>query len=363
MQNYDFLKKSYFYDDKMMKDEIVSIAGDCMQQLAAIVLKNTINYPVEYYTIYLEDITFQIALDEEGNLARSGIKCNTSGIDKEIYDTEIVIIENDSEKAMQVIHETLEKHKYAILRTADALLPFSIYYQPDNFITSKFNPEGHVFMIIGEDDENYYYVEQLSEVNEKGYRHVPGRNDIGVYEKEKFREALSIFAGVAVFQFRRQNILRSHEFSMEILRKMGYHYYNNIDTSMVKWDNVKISGGKCALMVLEKILGDRNLSMDRKVYNFTKEEYSHFDVGKELFNGITGIVNRRMVLAGYLEKENFHPQILYDDIYMWNTLKAILIRRYYRQKYLLGSTEELECMKQIIVLEEKIFEFLKQYTT
>ena len=137
-------------------------------------------------------------------------------------------------KLLLMIQDILEKHKYAILRTADALLPFSVYYQPDNFITSKFNPEGHVFMIIGEDDENYYYVEQLSEVNEKGYRHVPGRNDIGVYEKEKFREALSIFAGVAVFQFRRQNILRSHEFSMEILRKMGYHYYNNIDDMRVK---------------------------------------------------------------------------------------------------------------------------------
>ena len=46
-------------------------------------------------------------------------------------------------KLLLMIQDILEKHKYAILRTADALLPFSVYYQPDNFITSKFNPEGY----------------------------------------------------------------------------------------------------------------------------------------------------------------------------------------------------------------------------
>lgn len=109
------------------------------------------------------------------------------------------------------------------------------------------------------------------------------------------------------------------------------------------------------------MLGDRNLSMDKKVYNFSKAEYSDFDVGRELFNGITGIVNKRMVLAGYLEKNSSHLQVLYDDIHMWNTLKAILMRRYYRRKYSLGSAEELECMRKIVAMEERVFEFLSRY--
>lgn len=50
------------------------------------------------------------------------------------------------------------------------------------------------------------------------------------------------------------------------------NYKTIIKISMVKWDNVKISGGKCALMVLEKILGNRNKSCLMELQKKSKGE-------------------------------------------------------------------------------------------
>jgi hypothetical protein len=52
-----FWEREYFYDKDMVRDSHVSVAGNCFDQLAAIILKNTTDWVADYDYIGLEDIS------------------------------------------------------------------------------------------------------------------------------------------------------------------------------------------------------------------------------------------------------------------------------------------------------------------
>ena len=59
-----FWEREYFYDKDMVRDSHVSVAGNCFDQLAAIILKNTTDWIEDYDYIGLEDISIHVLFDK-----------------------------------------------------------------------------------------------------------------------------------------------------------------------------------------------------------------------------------------------------------------------------------------------------------
>lgn len=63
-----FLEREYFYDKDMVRDSHVSVAGNCFDQLAAIILKNTTDWIEDYDYIGLKIFQFMCCLIKRGIL-------------------------------------------------------------------------------------------------------------------------------------------------------------------------------------------------------------------------------------------------------------------------------------------------------
>jgi hypothetical protein len=366
MSNSQFYKNSYFYDANMRKDKLVSLGATCLEQLAVIILKNTAKYPINYYALLLDDITFLINLDNNNKLLRSAIKVNSSGINKELLSLSREVIEHDGTKALDMIESALHKEGHVILRTADAFLPFSIYYNPEEFDRKLFRENAHVIMIVGSDDENLFFVDQLNELNLNKYSYYKDRKDIGVYKKKDFYEALNIYAAVMTMQFNEHNVKEADKFSDKILMQAINHYYNNVASMKYDSDEVKAIGGREALLFLKELCINQSGILNEKVcYPFSGVE-SKFDMYKEIINGITGIVNRREILLGFYNNKkviSMSERILLkhmrEDITAWEILKSAILKKYEYKDYLMGQNE-LPYIEQVIYNEELIFEKLQK---
>ena len=67
----NFLERDYFYDRNMKKDENVAIAGNCLEQLAAIIMKNTYPGKIDYYAMAIEDLSYHVRFEQKKS-PRSG---------------------------------------------------------------------------------------------------------------------------------------------------------------------------------------------------------------------------------------------------------------------------------------------------
>lgn len=148
-----------------------------------------------------------------------------------------------------------------------------------------------------------------------------------------------------------------------ILKKILTSSYNNYIDSNVTISNKKNGcvyyGGRSAILFLSNIL-KKNFDMQKKVYNPDTQKYSNFNQAKELFNGITGILNRRKILIECLNVfEDYFKlkEFVLADINKWNFYKSILIRNYYR-----APDEKVNIdINHLVKAEEKMFSSLTKF--
>lgn len=362
MDNY--LEEDFFYDKDFNKIEDVAIAGNCMQQLIAIVMKKYLKRRHIPFAIYLNDLSFNIKKDSQGYLSRSAIRSNIIFVNQEYYKKRISIIKDDLAASLNLISDALNTYGYAILRTVDAYLPFSIYYN-NTYDVTLFQETGHVLMIVNEDNDNYYYIEQLSEVNKDLFVHVESRKDIGVCPKRVFYKSLAKYTKVITIDFNEEYIVNAGKNVSEIIKESIEHYYNN---SVVRTDideNTQIIGGRSAIYYFEEAYRSKRLVLDKKVYNVALKGYCEVDVGRELMNGATGIVNRRILLRHCLEDDKLNESYIRMVHYIcksidaWEQFKNRIMVKYCRKDYEIEE-DDFKYIKGIIDAEEEMFSALKE---
>ncbi len=358
-----FMQNSYFYNVDMTRDDNVAMAGNCFEQLVAIVLKNTTDEPINYSTMSLEDISFHVRFDKEDFMIRSALKCNYTGIEKGMWRINRTIIKKNEAEAKTLIEETLREHGYAIVRTVDGHLKFSKYYNDEHksaeeFDYSKFQENGHVFLIIGEDEDNYYYVDQPSEMNIKNFVSVSGRRDIGVYPKLLFMEAFRIYLGIYTAEFNMDNILNSGNFVKKILNKSIYNYENNISSREAENSSFNVMGGRRAMYKIGKILEQSKLVLKKKVFNPSIFDYCSHTIGEEFLNGLTSIINRREVLRNYCTEIGLNADLIETDMKLWKKIKNMTLYKFNRGDGIL-RVSDIE-YKPVEETEEKLFEWMRE---
>lgn len=363
MNNY--WEEEFFYDKDFNKMEDVAIAGDCVQQLTAIVMKQHFKGRYNQYAVYMNDISFNVSCDNENYITRSAVKSNGIRIERRAFSKNRVIVKKDLDRAMQAITEALKQFGYAVIRTVDSYLPFSIYWN-EEFDMTKFQENGHFIMIISEDRDNYYFIDQLTEVIPDKFKHIPERKDIGICSKKVFAKALSLYVKVLTINFEEDNILGAEQFGNEILRISIRNYNNNIFTRITADEKVHIIGGQEAVNYFKWAYNEGKLLLDKKVYNPGIKDYCNVDIAKELMNGATGLKNRRMVLKGYFESSNTLPMdealiaAINNSIDAWDKFKNVIIRKGYKKSYIFEEREE-KYIRGVVNGEEEMFARLQEY--
>lgn len=362
MNNY--LLEDFFYDKDFNIIEDVAIAGDCVQQLLAIIMKKKVNKNYNQYAVYMGDISFNISVDNGGYITRSAIKSNETLNAKNILQKNRIIIRNDCEKAMKAITQALNTEGYAILRTVDAYLPFSIYSN-EKYNLDNFQENGHFIMIVAEDNNNYYFIDQLTEVKLESFKHVNLRKDIGVCEKDIFKTPLSFYAKIITAEFNEENILNAGLTGSRIINESVDNFYNNISTRITEDTKIKIIGGKVALEYLLNACKEGKFILNKKVYNSTIKGYCDFDIGHELMNGATGLKNRRLVLKGFLQNK-----VLLDteelitsvnnSIEVWDRFKNHIIKKILKKEYFFGG-KDIDYIEKIVDAEKEMFKCMSFY--
>lgn len=357
----NFLEREYFYDANMKKDEKVAIAGNCLEQLASIIMKNTFDEVIDYYAMSLEDLSFHVRFDKQGYFIRSALKCNDTGIEKGLWNITRQVVIGNEEEAVKALNDSLRKYDYAIVRTVDGYLEFSKNYDETSYYDDKFDyttfPEkGHVFLIIGEDENNYYYVDQPSEINIKRYAYVRGRRDIGIYPKESFFKAFRLYLGLYFIEFNEDKIYHSYQLGRQIIRQSVDNFYGNYSSRIPENDSFSVLGGKAALYKIKEMLEQKRFVLDKKVFNPTALAYKNHTIGDEFLNGMTSIINRREALNGYFLNNGCENVALKEDIRLWKRAKEVLMYQYNVGGVILGKNEIDYDL--IIATEEKVFSSL-----
>lgn len=360
----NFLEREYFYDSNMQKDDKVAIVGNCLEQLIAIILKNTYIEEIDYYSMAIEDLSFRVRYDKEGYFIRSALKCNETGIEKNLWNIDKRIIIGDEVEAKKALDYSLSTYGYAIVRTADGHLEFSKNFDEtcinnDTFDYKAFPENGHVILIIGEDEENYFYIDQPNEINMNNYTHAKGRRDIGVYPKKKFMEAFRRYLCLFFIEFNEKRIRNPDELGSQIIKKSVDNFYNNYFGCAPENDSYDILGGRAALYKLSKMLEQKKMVLNKKVFNPTVMTYKNYTIGEEFLNGMTSIINRREVIKGYFSKKNCCETALEEDLNMWKRAKEIVLYQCSRGDIVLRK-EDIG-FEQIIEAEEKLFDVLSTY--
>lgn len=355
----DYINEAFFYDKDFVKDEEVAIAGDCMQQLIAIMMKKAYGGQYNPYAIYADNFSFSVAVDEDGYIIRSAIKSNETSVLRKTRKKNKVTVWKDYEGARAAITKALKEYGYAILRTVDAYLPFSIYYNPENYSMSDFAENGHVIMILDEDEDNYVFIDQMTELNMDMYRHIPERKDIGIWPKSEFKKPLSEYARVTTVDFCPEQIKQSEAVVDKIIAESVDYYYNNYATREQK-GNMTVSGGRSGLIKLLDMFSEGKIELQRSVFNTGINAYSNMKLGQELMNGITGIQNRRLVLKGLIDYDSENKYALLTEpveacIEVWGKLKNNIMKDYYRKSRFLNVRNE-EYFRKAVDCEDRLFE-------
>lgn len=359
----NFEQEAYFYDKDFNKQEDVAIAGDCVQQLIAIIMKMKVSVTYNPFSLYMNDISFNFAVDREGYPSRSSIKSNEIRDDFCFARRYRTIVRHNYELAKKTISEALDKYGYAILRTVDGFLPFSIY-RNENGDLSRFSENGHFIMIVSEDQENYYYIDQLSEVDEKYYVHIASRKDIGVCRKEFFEKPLSFYAKVITVEFDENAIDQAYAHGMKMIEKSVEHFYKNITLRQSEDSNISIVGGKAALEHMVKAFDDGRMILDKRVYNDSIRDYCSVDIGRELMNGATGQKNRRMVLKGFFEKSDIENRDMLAEAAgeayeAWEAFKNRLIKKTFKRDFLMNEKDR-KYVANIVDTDKQLFELMRK---
>lgn len=184
----NFLTKRYYLNSNNMMDDIVDSLGDCLVQAAYLVLKSKYGLRRDDYKAFLNETTVKLIVDSNNDL----ISFETV---ENMFDREVFSINSNSQtnqNTVETVSSVLKTGDIPAIATIIERFPFSAFYD----INYKLNIRrtGHVFIIVGEDEENFFYVDNPSVISYKQYVAYEKNRGIGIIAKKFFMRQLKIIA-------------------------------------------------------------------------------------------------------------------------------------------------------------------------
>ena len=305
-------------------------------------------------------MTFSIKC-KDGELIRSSIKNKKTDIDKDMYNVSSVTVWGNKELATELLSKQLNEKGMVIFRTVDKMLPASKYYDASFCNMQEFPESGHVMLMVGEDEQNYYFVDQLSEINKDLAVATDARKDIFKWDKLKMQSLFEIYLKLTLVEF--NNIDED-----ELIKKSELIIEESVNDFFANSSRVKTNdNGIITLRNMEAISWLRAFcnssnKLNTQVYRYPQGIRTTTMVYDEIVNGITGIVNNRRLLYIFLEKNDGKSkellQCLEKNIYGWDNLKRYLMINYKKKEFDLDGRYDA-CFKSVVDTEAELFNELR----
>ncbi len=348
----NFLTKYYYLNSDEVMDDIVDSLGDCLVQAAYLVLKSKYGLRRDDYKAFLNETTVKLTVNSDNEL----ISFETI---ENIFDRKIFSINYNSQtnqNTIEIVSGILKNGDIPAIATIIERLPFSAFYD----VNYKLNVRrtGHVFIIVGEDEENFFYVDNPSVISYKQYEAYEKNRGIGIISKKFFYEATKDYCDVLTFKFNKDVIDFYTKHPQEALINSKENYYKD----EVSYGDFTEYFGRNALLKLIEIFEMEKLHFDELAPSEDRDMITYFNW--KLWN----IKGRRNLQRHYLEqivdKNNDSAlqliKSLKESIKQWDLLYKILYKDYLQGAVNMGK-KHIPFIENVIAAEDELHTALVKY--
>ena len=329
------LEIEYFFTKEGGLDPIAKNL-DCHALMIYYYLKRYIPDYTNYLLIFLQDISFHVVLNSDGNLYNLDV--NSFRFIDEIFRANIV--KGRGFESMGEIEELLDQGKLPIIRTYVKKVPFIKDFINFDFEVTD-SPEDldknvHTFIIAAYDREMLYYVE-LPYILSSSFIPYSKNKSVGVIKKTDLRYAFDVDLYYATMDIMKERLSREIDIRKEIRAISA----NSFQSSRNEDGGFRIYHSFEAFDVLMEICQKEFLYLNQDHIYYHDRNLKSFFEWK-----LSNIISRRMLFKEILHKSwDQYPGLAKRNIFQtidasveeWRSLVELMIQKYNQADYLFGK--------------------------
>ena len=342
----DYIHQFYYMSENNERDPVVNILSDCVEQCSYLILKNKYGIEDNSFKILLNELTFYV-FDSKSN-----IDIMVSGNHYDLFNIKISPYQK-MDAYYEVIRE-LKEDNMVILFTIKEMLPFSVFYSENFIVPDNYQPF-HVILIIGQDDENFFFIENPDILEKSRTQFYENNKQVGMIRKDLLKKLSEYYCGYATISINETNIINIKEFDYvddALNRSISNFYKENVIE-----DGTTYYYGINALKKLINVCNEGNISLKSMSPTNDRNMLAYFDWK------IWCIKNRRKYMYNYLLTQDCSEKLkeeLYNSTKYWETLYRIMVKKCEKNLYMLDNSY-IPYFNPIINTEERIIDYIKQY--
>ena len=339
----DYLNQFYYVSDSNERDPVVNILSDCIEQCSYLIMKNKYKINDNSFKLLLNELTFFV-FD-----SKSVIDIVVSGNHYDLFNLKFSPYK-EMDAYYEIIRE-LKEDNMVILFTVKEMLPFSIFYKDDFKVPNNYQPF-HVILIIGQDDENFFFIENPDIIVRSRTQFYENNKQVGIIRKDLLKGLSKYYCRFATICINETKIKEFNYVDDAINRSISNFFKENVIE-----DGITYYYGINAFKKLINVCNEGNISLRSISPTNDRDMLAYFDWK------IWCIKNRRKYMYNYLLTQNCSEKLkeeLQNSIKHWETLYRIMVKKYEKNSFIIDKSY-IPYFDLIIDAEVKIIEYAKQY--
>lgn len=344
----DYLSMHYYYNDDGTADEIVDSLGDCLVQSAYVILKNKYNMRNDYYKAFLNETTVRLSLYNDNSIACFATIENN--FNKMLFSMKEY---EENENTVNKVSEILNSGEIPVIKTIVERLPYSSFYN-EAYKLNQIRTH-HVFLIVGEDTDNFFFIDNPSVISYGRFEAFSGNKEVGVLPKNILYNATKDVSSIFVFNFNMDTIDKYINNPLFAFANSRNNYLKESETE----DNLLHFFGKQALLKLKELFEMECIDLESVAPS--KDRSMIVYLNWKIWN----IKGRRKLLRYYLNENKSNVgekgmkmiRVLDNSITHWLLLYRVIYRDYLKGNLIVGN-QYVKLLNEIIICEDEIYGLL-----
>jgi hypothetical protein len=344
----------YFYQEDGELDPFTKLI-DCFSAHLYFILKNKIEGIQNPYEVFLKDISFYLILNDQG--AIYDIEFSDNSINEDVF--RLKYYKGKGEEAFSGCREMLLKGEPVIIYTDTRKVPFFNDNQGEGTEPTDAGVQlGHVFLGVGYEGNNLYYVEAPWNINFNRFTPYKGNRSVGVIAKEELNDAFESFLTYTTVEVNEENLANKAGRIKAVIKNS----VDNFSKQSHRSKGLTYFYGSEAIEKIIEVCEKEIMYLDRQAYSCSLNLFSLLDW--RFFN-----INRRRILlleALKKNKELFESSeassaidVLSINIEAWKRVLTTIRKMNIRKRYLMDSSLK-DCLAEVSETESKLNDILHE---
>lgn len=348
-----WLKADYFRKSTGEANIVVDSLSDCIVQSLYLIGKNQYNFQ-NFNELFLNETTLRVVF--------KGDELVSLGTVENVYEKgffDVILLSDNKSTASSIISNELKDEKMVIVNPIIERFPFSEFYDPA-YKESRRRSE-HVFLIIGEDNENYYFVDNPDIVIKERFVPYKINPQVGVLNKDLFSTITDDICDVLSPVFYPDIIAQFNNKWVDVFHSS----YVNYEKKYEEDKNETVFYGRQALAKLSEYFKSDNMQFDKEAPTHDRNLITYFRWR------IWNIKGRRSLQSFFLKE---HEDILNKDALImaldnswkhWDVLNMCMYKDFLTGKKVTGN-KYISLIESLTAAEDSLHneygKFVLEYT-